>query len=176
MFFRDIDEDTRIALTIPQYAEELFALVDANRAFLKQWLPWLDKVQTAEDTRSFILNQLERFRRQEALHVTILHQGRIAGVLGYNRIDPESRIGYVGYWLGKTYTGSGIMTHCVSNLIDLGSEYFDLQRMDIRCAVDNVKSRAIPERLGFIQEGVLKNAEKLYDRYVDHVVYGRVTS
>jgi ribosomal-protein-serine acetyltransferase len=38
--------------------------------------------------------------------------------------------------------------------------------------VENVKSRAIPERLGFRAEGTVRQAEWLYDRFVDHVVYG----
>ena len=31
------------------------------------------------------------------------------------------------------------MTLAVKDLIDLGFQYYDLRRMDIRCAVDNVK-------------------------------------
>ena len=32
-------------------AEELFALVDANRAYLREWLPWLDENTEADHTR-----------------------------------------------------------------------------------------------------------------------------
>lgn len=47
-----------------------------------------------------------------------------------------------------------------------------LHKVEIRVAVGNEKSSAIPERLGFIKEGTLRAAEWLYDHYVDHVVYG----
>ena len=43
MFFRQIDKDIALSLSIPQYAEELFELTDRNREFLQQWLPWLGK-------------------------------------------------------------------------------------------------------------------------------------
>jgi len=46
-----------------------------------------------------------------------------------------------------------------------------LNRVEIRCAVLNSKSRAIPERLGFSQEGTIREAEWLYDHFVDHIVY-----
>jgi ribosomal-protein-serine acetyltransferase len=57
-------------------------------------------------------------------------------------------------------------------LIELGFKYYSLNRIDIRCAVDNRKSRAIPERLGFQQEGGIRRAEKVDGEYLDHVVYG----
>jgi ribosomal-protein-serine acetyltransferase len=47
-----------------------------------------------------------------------------------------------------------------------------LHRVSIRCAVENRRSRAIPERLGFTFEGVARGSEWLYDHFVDHAIYG----
>ena len=138
-------------MSIPQYADELFALTDQNREFLKQWLPWLDTVTTPSDTRVFIEAQLARFQRGEGLHVALFYRDKIAGVLGYNRRDQANAIGHIGYWLAREYTGKGIMTASVRDLIELGFRYYSLNRVEIRCAVDDRKSRAIPERLGFEQ-------------------------
>ncbi len=44
--------------------------------------------------------------------------------------------------------------------------------VEVRCAEGNSKSRAIPERLGFIKEGIIRDVEWLYDHYVEDVVYG----
>jgi ribosomal-protein-serine acetyltransferase len=151
---------------------ELFELTDRNREFLRQWLPWLDTVTSASDTKEFIETQLLRFQQSEALHITIFYRDRIAGVLGYNRIDQVNSIGYIGYWLAREYNGKGIMRDSVNDIIDLGFKYYSLNRIEIRCAVDNHKSRAIPERLGFQQEGIIRKAEKVYGNHLDHVVYG----
>lgn len=172
MFFRHLNNESKLSLSIPQYAEELFELTERNRNFLKQWLPWLDTITKPSDTREFIEAQLLRFERGEALHVTIFYRDKIAGVLGYNRIDQVNGIGYVGYWLAREYNGKGIMAESVKDIIELGFEYYSLNRIEIRCAVDNHKSQAIPERLGFQQEGIIRQAEKVYGRYFDHVVYG----
>ena len=172
MFFRKIDKNTKLSLSIPQYAAELFELTDKNRDFLKQWLPWLDDIKKPSDTKNFLELQLLRFQKGEALHTTIFYRDLIAGVLGYNQIDKVNHIGYIGYWLGKEYNGKGIMTSSVRELIDIGYFYYSLNRIDIRCAVENKRSRAIPERLGFKNEGVIRNAEKIDDKYLDHVVYG----
>ena len=69
MFFRNLNDEVKLSLSIPQYAEELFELIDKNRGFLKQWLPWLDSVTKPSDTKSFIETQLLRFQKGEALHV-----------------------------------------------------------------------------------------------------------
>lgn len=172
MFFRSLNNKVKLSLSIPQYADELFELTDRNRDFLKQWLPWLDTVTKPSDTKEFIKKQLLRFQQGEALHVTILYRDKIAGVLGYNWIDQFNGIGYIGYWLAREYNGKGVMTESVKDLIGLGFEYYALNRIEIRCAVDNHKSRAIPERLNFEQEGIIRQSGKVNGKYLDHVVYG----
>ena len=47
-----------------------------------------------------------------------------------------------------------------------------LYRIEIRCAVQNEKSRAIPEKLHFTNEGTIRDGEWLYDKFVDLVIYG----
>ena len=172
MFFREIDRDLKLSLSIPQYAEQIFALTNKNRDFLRQWLPWLDNIKKPTDTREFIELQLLRFQQGEALHITIFYQDKIAGVLGYNPIDRVNNIGYIGYWLGKEYNGRGIMTRSVKELIEIGYSYYSLNRIEIRCAVENNRSRAIPERLGFKNEGIIRQAAKVDNYYQDDVVYG----
>lgn len=171
MFSRILSDSLRISLSIPQYADELFALTDRNRLFLRRWLPWLDDTRSPEDTRKFLALQLQRFARGESLHVTIFSNGSIAGVAGFNSLDLTNGIGYVGYWLGEEFTGKGIMTSVVRDLIEVGSGFYSLQKIDIRCATGNSRSRAIPERLGFRHEGTLRRAECVNGEWFDHEVY-----
>ena len=51
-----------------------------------------------------------------------------------------------------------------------------MNRVTIQCAAKNTRSRAIPERLGFALEGIVRETEWLYDHYVDHALYGLVRS
>ena len=171
MFSRRINDEIDIRLSLPQYAEDIFALTEANRDFLRMWLPWLDGTRSSDDTRGFIVDQLHRFAKGEAIHVTIFVDGVVAGVAGFNQIDKANRIGYIGYWLGKEFNGRGVMTGVVSDLIAIARNNLGLQKVDIRCATGNMKSRAIPERLGFQLEGTLQRAENLYGRWVNHEIY-----
>ena len=77
----------------------------------------------------------------------------------------------LGYWIGEAYQGRGLVTASCRALITHAFDEARLNRVEIRCAVENRKSRAIPARLGFRQEGLLRDAEWLYDHFVDHVVY-----
>lgn len=175
MFYRTINDQTRIALSVPQYAEELFALTDKDRTMLRKWLPWLDRTTEAENTRSFLIEQLKLFADSKALHATIFHNDSIAGVVGFNTIDSSNKAGHIGYWLGAAFQGKGIMTSCVNELMAIGQASFSLDRFEIRCALENTKSRAIPERLGFENEGTIRHAERVNENWYDHVVYGKLT-
>jgi ribosomal-protein-serine acetyltransferase len=46
----------------------------------------------------------------------------------------------------------------------------------MRCAVENKKSRKIPERLGFREEGTIRQAEWLHEHFIDLVIYGMLAS
>ena len=171
MLSHKVNDETSLCLSMASFAEELFALTDKNRTFLRQWLPWLDSVQTPSDSQQFILNQLKLLSEGKALHLCIFHQGRLAGCLAFNQIDNINGIGKIGYWLGQEFNGQGIMTTSVRQLIQLGQQYYSLQKIEIRCATGNHRSMAIPQRLGFTQEGTLHRAEKVNDQYYDHHIY-----
>jgi ribosomal-protein-serine acetyltransferase len=172
MFYRKIERDLKLALSIPQFAEELFALTDKNREHLKQWLPWLDEVNNAGDTASFIALQLQRFSEGKAIHLSILYKDKIVGVVAYNTIDQKNCIAKVGYWLGEEYTGNGIMLKAVKELLHIGFKYWPIQKVEIQCAEHNVNSRAIPEKLGFTNEGLIRRTAKVHDVYQNHYVFG----
>ena len=56
-------------------------------------------------------------------------------------------------------------------MISYAFEELLLNRIEIKCANKNDKSKAIPIKLGFKKEGIIRDAEWLYDHFVDHIVY-----
>jgi ribosomal-protein-serine acetyltransferase len=50
----------------------------------------------------------------------------------------------------------------------------NLRKIEIGVATNNIKSRAIPERLGFTQEGTIRNYELLHTQFLDRVIYGLI--
>lgn len=172
MFSRSITNGSiRMSLGIPQFAEELFLLIERNREYLGQWLPWLDGVRCADDTRNFIIGELEKFARGEALYTVIFVHDRIAGAIAFNAIDCASRTGEIGYWLGEEFTGVGIMTRAVKELISMGKDYYQLEKVIIDCAEENWKSRALAERLHFRQGKTAPHTKCINSRRLDYVSY-----
>jgi ribosomal-protein-serine acetyltransferase len=164
---RQIDEDD---------AQELTDLIDRNRAYLKEWLPWLDSSTDIHDTARFIGRSLEQALDDNGLTLGIVSNGSLAGVVGEHYLDSLNRRTELGYWLNAGHQGQGIVTRSVARLADYAFAEQNCHRIIIQCAVGNIKSRAIPERLGFIQEGVLREAEWLYDHYVDLAIYSMLKS
>jgi ribosomal-protein-serine acetyltransferase len=110
--------------------------------------------------------------RIRVLNAVILFNGEIVGTAGFNSINWSNKTAQIGYWLGKDYQGNGIMTKVARGLTAYAFTHLKLNKVEIRVAEGNKKSRSIPERLGFINEGRIRQAEWLYDHYVDHIVYG----
>ena len=152
-------------------APALFALTDVNRARLRQWLPWLDGVRSVADTMAFIAVQERAHAATGAGAMGLWVEGALAGVAGYNTIDRANRTAAIGYWLGAAHEGRGLMTRACAALTDHALAVAALNRVVIACAVGNARSRAIPRALGFAHEGVHREAEWLYDRFVDHEIY-----
>ena len=153
-------------------ADELFILTDQSRNYLRQWLPWLDQIKSVEDTRRFIDFSLKSYADNKSINVAIRYNEKMVGIAGFNELDWKSDIAKIGYWLADVHQGKGIMTAVAKALIDYAFYELKLNKVEIRVAEQNHKSRQIPKRLGFVEEGRIRQAEKLYDLYVDHIVYG----
>ncbi|WP_284140626.1 GNAT family protein [Virgibacillus sp. LDC-1] len=171
-FYYEVDEEITLRLLTAKDAPALFAITDRSRHYLKEWLPWLDQTTEVADSKQFIENSFHLFAERTGLTAGIFYQEELVGVVGYNSFDWRNQIGYIGYWLAVDYQGKGIMSRAVSAMINYGFHVLQLNRIDIRAAYENKKSRAIAERLGFTKEGQIRQAEWLYDHYVDHIVYG----
>jgi len=156
-------------------AEEFHRLINANRAQLTPWMPWAAD-QAPERTLRFIRLTRQQVADNDGFQTAIVCDGRIVGVVGFHGIDWEHRSPSIGYWLDAEHQRRGIMTGAVRALVDHALRGWELNRVEIRAALDNRNSRAIPERLGFRQEGVLRQAERVGDRYLDSVVYAMLAS
>ena len=166
----DVTEELYLRLLEEADAEELYRLVEANRPYLAEWLPWAAG-QTLAGTAEFIRKTHRQLDDNDGFQGALVLDGRIAGAGGLIGIDWEARKTGIGYWLAEEHQGRGLMTRAVRAVTDYAFDDLDLNRVEIQVGTGNAKSRAIPERLGFRLEGVLREYERVGDRYLDIVVY-----
>ncbi len=157
----------KLRLLKEEDAEELFLRNDQNRGHLRQWMPWLDETKSASDTLNFIRRSLVAATAGTQYHYALLLDGELIGVVAFNEIDKMDRCATIGYWLAKSKMGKGYMTAAVKALMDKGFQQLELNRIQARVATSNYPSQAVCDRLGLKKEGVLRQAEWLYDYYVD---------
>ncbi len=171
MFVTRPDGGIELRLLEERHTETVYALMDGNRAYLREWLPWVDSTCSPQDIETFIKAGLQLLADNGAFNAGIWLDDVLVGVVSYHRIDWTGGATAIGYWLDAGHQGRGIMTRAVGQMIDYAFDELQLNRVEIHCAISNARSRSLPERLGCTEEAVLHQAEWLNDRFVDHVIY-----
>jgi ribosomal-protein-serine acetyltransferase len=172
MFSADLGDGARLELIGVQHDAEIFHLIDQNRAHLRQWLPFVDGTRGMEDTRAFRRSSLERYARDGSFDAVIVQDGAPVGVIGLHWIHWAHRSTSLGYWLAQGAQGRGLMTRSVNAVLEHCFTTLGLNRVSSAAATGNARSNAVLGRCGFQKEGVSRDAEWLYDHFVDHNVYG----
>ena len=155
----------------PEDAAPLLALIESAREHLGPWHAFVHTA-TLASTAEWIAQVRREHAEQVSTQVAIVRGDEIVGNVGFKPVDWESLVSELGYWLAPGEQGRGTMTRAVRAMLDHAFGVWGLGRVEVYCAVQNARSRAIPERLGFIHEGTHRRAERVAGRVHDLAVYG----
>lgn len=169
-----IDASTRLRELTSEDASTLYALVDSNRKYLRQWLSWVDMQQGPHDAGQFIEGARNDNQAGVALLLGIEHEGDIVGVIGFYEFDNENRHTSMAYWISSSHQGKGIVSSSCERLIEYAFTDLGLNRVVMQIAEDNIRSRRVAERIGLACEGTSRQSEWLYDHFVNQVIYAVV--
>lgn len=173
-FTLKVDRDITLKIALPNQAKAIYTTINANRKYLDRFLPWVKETKRVQDTQKFLKTQLPNTLVMENLVLSIWYQEIFAGMISLQKNDPYNKGGVIGYWLAQEYEGMGIMTKGVNKLIEFAFKKLKLHRIEIECAIDNVKSQKIPEKLGFHREAIMKEAINDHGKYVDSILYAKI--
>ena len=166
-----VNEETQLRLLEERHVEEYFVLIERNKEHLHEWVAVEAYEGSVETLRAYVKQRLLQFVNGEGYHLGIWYQDALVGVLDY-RLNWRRRKAELGYWIDATMQGKGLVIRACRTMVRHAFEEHELHKVEISCATDNTRSRAVAERLGFTQEGILRQTDRLHDRYVDGVFYG----
>ena len=176
MFFRKVNEHIELQLIELHHTEQLLELFHSNREYWREWHPLVDNMQSVENVQRFIVAYLQQYANNWGFNAGIWFDGHICGMIYHLNFNLFNHSTALSYWLDELHQGKGIMTASCRTIISHAFNELRLNRLSIECATENARSRTIPERLGFKLEGVIREAEWLYDHYVDHALYSLLRS
>ncbi|WKA55033.1 GNAT family N-acetyltransferase [Planococcus shixiaomingii] len=166
-----------LRMPLPGDGEKVNAAIHASANELKPWMPFAQQLPTPQETEINLLEAHIQFLKRENLRYLIFAQdtGEFIGSTGFHDIEWEVPKMEIGYWIATKWSGFGYMAEAVAALSKLALEGFSCKRLEIRCDAENSKSRAIPEKLGFVLEGILHNDELSVDgnRLTDTCIYAK---
>ncbi len=194
MFNLKVDEEIRLRNIHPDDSEAFFALIERNRARLRPWIDPSSLPETAKAARIFTINcllsyhgnpfgssELEQYFDElesyfqpsnRPLDLGILFHNELAGTIFMSRLSDSPTALEFGYWITEEHEGKGIITRCISMLMDYAIDEMGIQRFMIGCAANNQRSRAVPERLGYRLHVTQPNGEVVGEYVYDRTIYG----
>jgi ribosomal-protein-serine acetyltransferase len=176
MFTHRLDDDRWLRLTEESDVDEIYELIVTNRDRLAEWMPWA-AAATIDSTRAYVRSSRRGSADIGGFSSVIVERGAIVGSIGVPHVRRDDRSCEIGYWIASAAEGRGTITLAVRALLHHAFGAWELNRAMIQAGVGNVRSRAVPERLGFTLEGVMRQAERYPDgHYIDLAVYGLLAS
>lgn len=172
MFSLKVDSEIELKLAQAKYGKEAHEVVKANYDHLNEWFLWVNESMSFKTVPNFYKNSAKSFKKDGSeLGLLIFYQGKIVGGTGLHSIIKPYKSAELGYWLAKEFNGRGIVTKSVVRLLEYAFKEKNLNRITIRCVPENLKSLAIPEKLGFTKEGIERESVWLHTRFADQIVY-----
>lgn len=172
MFEYSINNQLSLKLIDYQDTEDLFQLISSSRRHLEEWGNWVDAIQNEADTEQLVKKYLLHFAGKKGMHYLIKYEGKPAGSISLKQLSWDVSCGEIGYWLSPDFVGKGIVTQAAEAILEYGFNHVGLHKIEIWAAEENEKSKHVPERLGFVKEGVRRDNEYLNGRYYTMAIYG----
>jgi RimJ/RimL family protein N-acetyltransferase len=157
----------------------LMEAVSASLSDLQRWLPWAHAGYSRTDAIAFVRESMSAWREGRAYDFTVRstqdpdrHLGNVS-VWATNR---TGLVGEIGYWVRSDELGKGIATQAAARVTQLGFEELGMHRLTLRIAVGNTSSERVAEKLGYAQEGLLRQEVRVGGVWLDHTAWGLLRS
>lgn len=158
----------------PEDAEAIFALYGDEEVMRYRDVLTFTRL---EEAQHFLEQMRTRCDQGAELHwgITLKGEEQLVGCCGYSwHLGPP--FGVLGYDLARLYWKQGIMTEAVQALLRFGFEVRNLHRVEARVRLGNEASMRLLQRLGFQEEGRLRECLFLNNHFFDVKIFSLLQS
>lgn len=115
----------------------------------------------------------ERFESSEAIRwgITLKSENRVIGTCGFHGWMKNHYKAHIGYELTPEYWYQGFMTEVAQKITEYGFNNLGFNRIEAFVEPENVGSRKVLSKIGFREEGILKENYYWKNRFVDNVLF-----
>ena len=141
---------------------------------LGRWLPWVHRRYGRSEALRFIRDSSGAWAEGRAHDFSIRYRDEPGIHVGNISIWPTSereRAGEMGYWIRTSEAGKGVATEAGARILQVGFEELGLHRVTLRIAVGNDPSERVAQKLGFVQEGLLRQEVLVRGEWLDHTLW-----
>jgi ribosomal-protein-serine acetyltransferase len=164
-----------IRLYDPGDAGDLQAAVVESAVEVGLWMSWAHPRYSLEDAQQWILMQQELTRQGLAYEFAVRSDtGAFLGGCGVNQVNKANRFANMGYWIRTSAMGRGVAPAAARLVAEHVFRSTDLNRLEIVCALGNVRSQRVAEKLGAVREGVLRKRLLIPSGASDAVMFSLV--
>jgi len=172
-----IDTDIELKQLEQSDSIDIFNTINNQRDYLGKWLPFVAFTKELSDTEKFVDSVINASEDRFEYVFAIRKSNKFVGLIGFKGTDKQNKKTEIGYWLSEKYQKQGIVIRSVEKLCDFAFNKQGINRIQIKCAVENISSKNIPKKLGFKFEGIERQGELLTGGfYTDLEIYSKLKS
>ncbi len=172
-----VDAEIELKKLTKTDTKEIFETIDNQREYLGRWLPFVAFTKKITDTEKFV-DSVVNAKEEAFEYVFVIRKyHEFVGLIGFKNTDRLNKKTEIGYWLSQKFQKQGIITKSLEKLCTFAFEKQKMNRIQIKCAIENIASKNISKRLNFKFEGIERQGELLpRNGFTDLEVYSKLKS
>ena len=146
-----------------------------NQSYLQPFEPAWPPTCLEPDFFKRRIERLSREREQDKTYAFLVFTmgGDLSGGININNVTRgAAQMASLGYWIDEAYQGKGYMSQATNAVLYYAFSSLMLSRMNAATLPHNYRSRAMLQRLGFVEEGFAKSYIQINGARQDHILYG----
>ena len=157
---------------LPEDYKAFNKLINNNRERLKKYFPiTVSKTNTLEEVKNHLTELSLKLEKKQLYPFGLFHDSELMGVVLIKNIDWRVPKSELAYFIDEAHEGKGIMTMLVENTISYCFDELKMKKVFLRISPDNLGSKKIAEKTGFIKEGLLRKEFRIYSGELVNIEY-----